>query len=290
MIDSGLRVGDMSESTATAVHGLLKSALSPQGYDKIRGAMTKTGARAEYNAPEEGDDNRFCLFGEPSLHSPWGFNLWGRNVSLNVFTSNGELVIGPFTINEEPIIDKDMSNRCTEVLGKEATAGHALLNSLTAQQKEDAMLHIWEDDWDGTEVRSVGGAHHDNRTVPYQGICAKDLDSDQRERILDIVRTFNELLPESSLHLMMERAEQHLDQTYFTWDEWLEDGTLLYYRVHSPIILNELDYREEQAHSDFMPKRHRVHAIQRLPNRGDYGAALLDEWVRQVHVKIKHQY
>lgn len=280
----------MSESTANAVNVLLQSTLSHQGYEKIRAAMSKVSTRSSYDSSEEGDDNRFCLFGEPSTSSPWGFNLWGRNVSLNVFASSGELVVGPFTINEEPVVDEKMSTQCTEVLGKEATAGHALLDSLSEEQKEEAMLHIWEDEWDGSEVRSVGGAHHDNRTVPYQGICAKDMNNNQRQKILDIVRTFNELLPEASLRLMMERVEQHLDQTYFTWDGSLEDGSLLYYRIHSPMILNELDYREEQLHSDFMPKTYRVHAIQRLPNRGDYGAALLDEWVRQVHVKIKHQY
>ncbi|GAB7349600.1 hypothetical protein MBLNU459_g0288t2 [Dothideomycetes sp. NU459] len=279
----------MSRETANAVYGLLKSALSPRGYEKVMAAMQKSSTPEQFSSLVD-DDTRFCLFGEPSTHSPWGFNLWGRNVSLNVFTSSGELVVGPFTIGEEPGVDEMISERSTDVLSEEAAAGHALLNSLTSEQQEEAMMHIWEDEWDGTEVRSVGDAHHDNRIVPYQGICAADLDTDQQQKIMDIVRAFNSLLPEASLNLMMKRVAQHLDQTYFTWDGSLEDRSLVYYRIHSPIILDELECRDEETHPEFLPKTCRIHAIQRLPNRGDYGAALLDEWVRQVHVKIKHQY
>src|SRR6185312_14059067 len=37
----------------------------------------------------------FCLFGEPSLREPWGWQLFGHHLSLNCFVLEGQMVLSP---------------------------------------------------------------------------------------------------------------------------------------------------------------------------------------------------
>lgn len=266
----------MSNATQNAVHDLLRVTVAPEGYEKIWSALTSGDPD---DMLEQTNSFNFCLFGEPSLNAPWGFNIFGHNLCLNVFTLNGELIIGPFSIN----VDAEEVRQGSQLLRKGEHAGLTLMRSLSLEQQARASLQYTIDDLDGTSfIRTVGGAHQDNAVVPYRGICATELSNEQIHLLLDIVRSFNEALPESNLAIMMERVVEHLDETYFAWSGLIADDSPYYFRVHSPIVLDELEHQETESLSQY-----RILATQRLPNRGDYGAALLDEWIRHSHAKIR---
>lgn len=282
-IDSGLRVVDMAQETRDAVLGLLRTSLSTQGYEKVHNAM----ATDSYI-----DSYQFCMFGEPAVQTPWGFNLFGRNVCLNVFTLDGELVIGPFQVSTEESRRGSYGGGHAEVLEQEKAVGLALIKSLSLDQRHEANFYgdFTGETCDPSDKWSIGGAHQDNKATPYSGICAADLDPKQQQTLLGIVRIFNELLPDTSLDLMMERVKSHLHQTYLCWDGSIEEDSPFYYRIHSPIIMNEFNRIAGSSLFGELPQSSRLSAIQRLPNRGDYGAALLDDWIRQVHANLRHEY
>jgi len=198
---------------------------------------------------------------------------------MTAFTLNGELLIGPFSVN----VDAQEVRRGNQLLRKGELAGLALMRSLSLAQQARASLQYTIDDLDGSEfIRTVGGPHQDNAVVPYRGINASELSHEQILLLLEIVRCFNETLPEPALRKMMERVEEHLDETFFAWSGLVNDDSPYYFRVHSPVVLDELEHQETESLSQY-----RILATQRLPNRGDYGAALLDDWIRHSHAKIR---
>ncbi|KAL1304682.1 hypothetical protein AAFC00_003637 [Neodothiora populina] len=286
VIDSGIRVEEMREATQNAISDLLQATLAPEGLAKIRFALASRSS-ADDDVDMDFDDifseqstsYKFCLFGEPSMEAPWGFNLFGRNVCLNAFTLNGELIVGPFSVN---VGAQDVS-RGSQLLKRAEVAGLTLMRSLSLEQQARASLQYTIDDLDGTSfVRTVGGAHQDNGVLPYRGICASEMNDLQIEVLLEAVRSFNESLPESALNTFMTRVVEHLDETYFAWSGLVAEDSPYYFRVHSPVVLDELEHQETESLSQY-----RIVATQRLPNRGDYGAALLDEWIRNTHAKVR---
>lgn len=237
------------------------------------------------------DSYHFCLFGEPSVDKPWGFNIFGHHLCLNVFTLKGELTVGPFFVGAEPNIIDEGPHEGMEVLNKEEEAGLAFMKSLSPELQREATLQGDINDIDGStmppgrwnpaDLRGLGGAHQDNRIVPFEGLCAKEMSAEQKKALLDIIRIFNELLPKPALELMMERVEKHIDQTHFGWLGPVNDESPFYFRIHSPIVMDEFDHHNGVWLSNSLPKKYHIHTIQRLPNRGDYGTALYDEWLEK---------
>lgn len=294
VIDSGKRVDEMPTKQQNAIHELLKASLSPTGYEKVHTAMIMNGFLGQLtqltNVMNE-HSYHFCLFGEPSESEPWGFNLFGHHCCLNVFALGGEVVIGPFFLGAEPnVIDKG-PHKGLDVLSKEETAGLAFMKSLDAGQRAKATLQgdindidgssMPEGRWNPADLRGLGGAHQDNRVVPFEGLCALDMSESQRRDLLDLVRVYNELLPQPTLEIFMKRVEAHLDETYFGWIGPVDDQTPFYYRVHSPVVMDEFDHHNGVWLANALPKKYHIHTIQRLPNRGDYGTALWEDWKKQ---------
>lgn len=281
----------MQKQTRDAVHDLLKASLSPEGYAKVWTAMLTNAFLGELTTLKNvmnTDSYHFCFFGEPAADKPWGFNVFGHHLCLNVFSLNGEVVIGPFFVGAEPNIIDDGPNNGTKMLKKEEEAGLALMKSFSAEQQQKATIQGDIDDIEGdtmpagrfnkADLRGLGGAHQDNRVIPFEGLCAKDMTDAQRKAVLDIVAIFNELLPAETKKSFLRRVEQHLAETYFAWIGPVNDETPFYYRVHSPVVMDEFDHHNGVWLANALPKKYHIHTIQRLPNRGDYGTALYDEW------------
>jgi hypothetical protein len=298
VVDSGVRIEDMQKPTRDAVHDLLKASLSPEGYAKVWTAMLTNAFLGELTTLKNvmnTDSYHFCFFGEPAVDKPWGFNLFGHHLCLNVFSLKGEVVIGPFFVGAEPNIIDDGPEKGTLMLKKEEEAGLALMKSFSAEQQQKAIIQGDIDDIEGNtmpagrfnkaDLRGLGGAHQDNRVIPYEGLCAKDMTSSQRQAVLDIVGIFNEILPSETKKLFLKRVEDHLDETYFAWIGPVNDETPFYYRVHSPVVMDEFDHHNGVWLANALPKKYHIHTIQRLPNRGDYGTALYDEWREKEGIK-----
>jgi hypothetical protein len=289
----------MQKPTRDAVHDLLKASLSPEGYAKVWTAMLTNAFLGELTTLKNvmnTDSYHFCFFGEPAVDKPWGFNFFGHHLCLNVFSLNGEVVIGPFFVGAEPNIIDDGPEKGTLMLKKEEEAGLALMKSFSTEQQQKATIQGDIDDIEGNtmpagrfnkaDLRGLGGAHQDNRVIPYEGLCAKDMTSSQRQGVLDIVGIFNEILPAETKKLFLKRVEAHLDETYFAWIGPVNDETPFYYRVYSPVVMDEFDHHNGVWLANALPKKYHIHTIQRLPNRGDYGSALYDEWREKEGIKV----
>ena len=294
IVDSGIRLEEMSATLRAAVHDLLRASLSPHGYEKVVKAMKVNAFLGEVttlkNVMNE-NSYHFCMFGSPAADQPWGFNLFGHHLCLNVFSLAGEVTVGPFFVGAEPNEIDDGLNKGMSVLNREEEAGLKLMKSLSPEQQKKATIQGDINDIDGStmqpgrwnpaDLRGLGGAFQDNRVVPFEGICAQELDESQQKALLDIVAIYNELLPQGAFEIMMKRVEKYLGETCFAWLGPVNDETPFYFRVHSPLVMNEFDHHNGVWLANALPKKYHIHTIQRLPNRGDYGRALYDEWVKE---------
>lgn len=133
--------------------------------------------------------------------------------------------------------------------------------------------------------RHLGGAHQDNRVVPFEGCPISRFTQTQKDEVYAILRAFNVYLPPGPLEAKMERLKKHEDSTYFVWIGNFGLGDPYYYRIHSPVAFCEFDFHcgsewlPVPAHSVFLtntsPAKCHIHTVNRLPNCEDYGKALI---------------
>lgn len=281
----------MQPHTRDAVHTLLKASLSPQGYEKIWTAMLTNaflGSLTTLTNVMNTASYHFCLFGTPSPTEPWGFNLFGHHLCLNVFTLAGEVVVGPFFVGAEPNVIDEGPEKGRRVLGEEEAMGLRFMQGLSAEQRAQATIQGDIDDitgesmppgrWNPADLRGLGGAHQDNRVVPFEGLPGSSMTPAQKQDLLALIGVFNSLLPAGAKESFMARVEKHIDQTHFAWIGPVNETTPFYYRIHSPVVMDEFDHHNGVWLANALPKKYHIHTIQRLPNRGDYGTALYDEW------------
>jgi Protein of unknown function (DUF3500) len=159
--------------------------------------------------------------------------------------------------------------------------GLELAGSLSPAQREVAVLYpsmlsrdLPEELGRPTNGRHRAGAGQDNLVLAYEGICADALSAEQRDRLLALVDAYLARWPERHRDVEREQVLAHLDETYFAWIG--DTGSApFYYRVHSPVILIELDHHPGILLDNDEPEPFHVHTIVRHPNGGDYGMALV---------------
>jgi hypothetical protein len=129
----------------------------------------------------------------------------------------------------------------------------------------------------------LGGAHQDNRIVPYEGLRGSALSAPQRRDLLDLVAAYIAPLPPGPYAGRMEEIERHFDDTHFCWIGGHEDESPFYYRIQSPVVFIEFDHHAGVFLTNAEPAKFHVHTIVRTPNGNDYGIDLLRLHYAQAH-------
>jgi hypothetical protein len=82
----------------------------------------------------------------------------------------------------------------------------------------------------------------------------------------------------------MEEIKRHLRDTHFCWMGGMEDDSVFYYRVQSPVIIIEFDHQRGIAFRQYeKPYKDHIHVVVRTPNGNDYGKDLLRQHYEQSH-------
>jgi uncharacterized protein DUF3500 len=67
------------------------------------------------------------------------------------------------------------------------------------------------------DERHLAGAFQDNRVIPFEGICVRDLSERSRELVLAFVAEYLALLPDGPRAARTRESVEHLDETWFCW-------------------------------------------------------------------------
>ena len=290
---NGLRLEDLGLASRAAVLRLIQASLSAKGFEKARGCM-KTNAFLGQLCQLENIMNEwsynFLLFGEPSLTEPWGWNMYGHHLCLNVFIQGSQMVISPSFMGAEPNLIDDGPNKGLKLFGTEQDVALALMRSLPAAQRERATTYrqlrdpaMPEGRWNPGDERHLGGAFQDNRVIPYEGIPVSEFSALQKTQLLDIIEAFICYLPEAPLAAKMAQVESMLDRTWWSWIGGHGEDDPFYYRIQSPILMTEFDHHAGIWLANETPAKCHIHTVVRTPNGNDYGKDLLRQHYSQVH-------
>jgi hypothetical protein len=280
--DGGLRLEELDEPVAQAALAMVEASLSPEGYARVREAMALNGFLGDLvDLPDLMNERSYwvSVFGTPSTAGAWGWQLFGHHVAVSFVSVAGRHVVAPVFLGAEPALSDGARPPLFDARERVALE---LASSLTDVQRAEAVVYSSVLDpsmpagrLHPADERHVAGAFRDNRVVPPEGIRATALDDHQWALLRAIVEDFHLLLTEPQRRLTLADVDAHRDDTRFSWYGATDGSQPFYLRIHSPVVLAELDHHAGVWLSNRLPARFHVHTTLRQPNGNDYGRAYL---------------
>jgi hypothetical protein len=218
------------------------------------------------------------VMGTPSDDAPWGWQLDGHHLIVNCFVLGDQIVMTPMFMGSEPVAVDEGRYAGTRVFAVEERDGLALVRALTDAQRAKTVLGVQ------LPGEVFTAAFRDNVELRYQGIRYGELSSAQQRLLLGLVGTYVGRIRPGHAALKMDEVARHLADTHFAWMGGLEEESVFYYRIHSPVVLIEFDHQRGIALDNDQPARTHIHTVIRTPNGNDYGRDLL----RQHHAEFDH--
>ncbi|MBO0857068.1 MAG: DUF3500 domain-containing protein [Chloracidobacterium sp.] len=271
---NGLRWGDLSAAQREATMKLLATALSKQGLQKVKEIMEgdetlrtpDSGRGIRAAGPIFGRDEYYlALLGAPSLTEPWMIQFGGHHLAINLAIVGKSNVLTPSLPAAQPTTYK-LNGETVRPLGRENDKGFALVNSLDAPQRKQAILPYQVSDL-------VLGPGEDGKTIQPEGIKALALNAAQQEMLLDLAHEWVGILNDEAASAKMAEIKANLPETWFAWSGPTSQGSAAYFRIQGPTLLIEYAPQRLRDGSGGLDLNH-LHTIYRDPTN-DYGARLV---------------
>lgn len=262
----GLRLGTLTASQrATAMH-LLKTVLSPMGYQKVLDIMGSDQALTDAGTNFASGEAVYTIgiFGEPSATKPWMLEFGGHHLGLNIVIAGAGGSMTPTLTGAQPSVYK-RGDKVVRVLAQENDTAFALLDTLTSTQKKQAILNYEVNDL-------VLGPGMAGKQIQPEGLKASELNAQQRALLLHVIAQWAGIVNDAYAKVRMAEIEADLSETYFAWSgptthEVGKNGSS-YYRIQGPRLV--IEFSPQGVGGD--PTMH-VHTIYRDPTN-DYGVKL----------------
>ena len=287
--NEGLTFGDMTETQRKLGHRLVQCGLSSQGYQKATGIMrvddylfSKIEDPAQLPPGFDFGSGYYWLgiFGDPSGQAPWGWQLDGHHLGLNFTVASGMVEVTPAFIGVQPNEVPDGPYAGGRILGEEEDKAVALVNSLTATQREQAVLSATVPD----EIFT--GPERGEALTEIVGLPSSELTDAQRAQLQHLIEEYvRNMEPDAADPLLARIAADGPAALHFAWMGGTAPGDAFYYRIHSPSVLIEFDHTLNLARirDDVRePDVNHIHTVMRQPGQ-DYGADLLRRHYEESH-------
>lgn len=282
----GLSFERMTSRQRDAAFRLLSESTSAKGLALSRDIMRLNETLAELNDNNNVDYGEWkyhiTIMGEPSLDTPWGWQLDGHHLNLNYFVLGDQVVMSPAFWGSEPTVAHAGKYKGTRIMDAEQTAGLSMIRSLSPEQSKQAILDVSKP---GNNI--LAQAFSDNLVLDYAGISASTFNDHQARNLLSLIELYIGNLRAPHAKHRMSEIKAHLADTYFSWIGGTQDDSVFYYRIHSPVVLIEFDHENPVGLRHIYPNgpnREHIHAVVRTPNGNDYGKDLL----RQHYLERPH--
>jgi hypothetical protein len=282
----------LSTEQLTLFYEVLDAFLSDDGYTKVSLITKDVESHLNKIRPGFWDPNHYhiALFGNPETDGSWGFQLDGHHLALNFLVHGDEISIVPAFIGSEPATINGI-----EVLRDERGNAFALLNSLNANQREQAIQT-------GRRRLQVGAGRSEDPFLNYDysdfvgvGLKASEMNDVQKDNLRNLIKTYVYNLETEFADIWMADIDARLDDTYFVWIGGTTTGDPIYYRVFNPAVWIEFnneggagggrggrggrDRGARRGRDDDGPRGgnlDHIHSITRSPNGKDYGIFALN--------------
>jgi hypothetical protein len=275
----GIPLFEMTDGQRERAFTLLRESLSAQGFETARDIMrlNETVMEMTGRLDEYGEDLYwFSIMGKPAAVEPWGWQLDGHHLNLNFFVLGDQMVMTPAFLGSEPVHARSGKYTGTRVFKAEEEQGLAVIRAFSADQRSKTILAR------DLPREPFSTAFRDNFELRYEGIRYDALSNSQRDLLLRLVEIHIGRIPTGHAEIKMEEVKRHLGQTHFAWMGGVEEDSVFYYRVHSPVVIIEFDHQRGQAFPQYeKPYRDHIHVVVRTPNGNDYGKDLLRQHYEQ---------
>lgn len=275
----GMPFFEMTGGQRDRAFALLRETFSARGFETARDVMRLNETVMEMTGrfDEYGEDLYWLsIMGKPSPGEPWGWQLDGHHLNINTLVLADQMVMTPAFLGSEPVYAKSGKYTGTRVFKSEEEQGLAVIRALSAGQRNQAVLAL------DLPREPFTTAFRDNFELRYEGIPYEALSSPQRDLLLQLIDVHVGRMRPGHTEIKMAEVKQHLRQTYFAWMGGVEEDSVFYYRVHSPVIIIEFDHQRGQAFPQYeKPYRDHIHIVVRTPNGNDYGKDLLRQHYEQ---------
>ena len=260
----GMPMQEMSPVQREAVHTLLRSFLSADGYLKVQSIMALEVVLRELERWDERDPERYWIlvFGEPGTESPWGVRLEGHHVSLHLAVIKGRFVSStPTFLGANPAEVRSGPRKGSRPLAAEEDTARALLDSLGPEQRREAIV----------DASPYGDIVSRNRAkadpLEARGVVFAQLPAPQQKQLLALIELYaGAMKPKLAEERLAKIRAAGLDGIRFAWAGSTARGQPHYYRVQGPTFLIEFDNSGGNH----------IHSVWR-DFEGDFGRDLLRE-------------
>lgn len=277
----GTPLFEMSDVQRDRAFALLGESLSTQGFETALDVMrlNETVMEMTGKLDEYGEDLYWLsIMGTPSATEPWGWQIDGHHLIINYFVLGDQVVMTPTFLGSEPVHARSGKYAGTRVFKAEEDRGLMMIRSLSSEQRGKAIL--------SPEILGevFTSAFRDNIELKYAGIRYDALSNAQHDQLLRLVDLHVGRMRSDHARLKMTEVERHLRDTYFCWMGGIEDDSVFYYRIQSPVIIIEFDHQRGIAFRQYeKPYRDHIHIVVRTPNGNDYGKDLLRQHYEHGH-------
>lgn len=262
----GLRLGDCSDESLHAARRLLAELLSEQGYRKVVHVLLGDDVLWDQEGRRRGGlgvaETRVVVFGEPSRTEPWGFQIDGHHIGVNVAVHGEELTLSPSFIGAQPDVFV-VGGRELRPMEGEVELAFELVRSLSQEQSEAAIQ-------DGVRGTLVSGPGADGKTPALVGTPVSSFDREQIHVLERLLYCWVGDLPHDHARARMRELSADMAEMRFAWWGPTEDGSGVSYRIQGPSVLIEFSCqgpsRDPQGH---------LHSMYRDPTN-EYGGQLDD--------------
>jgi hypothetical protein len=294
----GVAVGDLSDAQRVALHALLASSLSAQGYTKAaqvmwvddllhdmgQGMMESIRAQAGEQAAagfapiaESWSTMNYWVkvYGDPA-DARWAWVLSGHHLALSFTVVDGRLAFTPMFFGAEPEIVETGRHAGWRVLPQEAQRGLELMQSLDPEQRARALL---SEDVDSAVF--IGASRKGLEGEPA-GLPASALSTDQQALLWALIQEYvGNVDHDAANEALAAIGAAGLDSLTFSWMGPSESARQRYfYRLHGPTLL--IDYMRERGVGG--ASGNHIHTIVRDP-RNDYGEDWLERHYDEAHAR-----
>jgi hypothetical protein len=264
---NGVSFMEMDQPAREATHDLLRSALSAAGYRKVTNNIElEIELRENETFGWRRDPERYhhTVYGTPDAAKRWGWRIEGHHLSLNFPLSGDKRAVdSPCFFGANPWRVVEGERKGLRALGEVNAAGWALLDSLSAAQRREAVF----------EERTFGEIVTGNKAkvepLGAVGISAAKLDEKQRALLWKLIETYARSFEPGLAEARLARAKQgRPEDLRFGWAGSTARGKPHYYRVQGATFLIEYDASQNDGNH--------IHTVWR-DFSGDFGRDLLRE-------------
>lgn len=275
-VRQGVCFKEMTPAQKEAALALLRVSVSPKGYEKVATIRTLETVLREIeqgSGPVRDPDLYYVtVFGDPAENAIWGWRFEGHHVSFHWTSVEGQVIAStpqflganPAEVRQGPLIG-------TRVLAAEEDLGRALVKSLDAAQRQEAVLN------DTAPHDILTAAQRKADILEDRGISYHQLTAAQQGLLMTLIREIASVqIPERAEQRLAAVRQAGLDNVKFAWMGGLERGDGHYYRIQGTTFLIEYDCTQNDANH--------IHVVWR-DFEGDFGI----DWLERHYQEFPHK-